>query len=74
MSGHDEHEPATQERPQGEGVSEKTNGAVPSRLPAAGARARGGPPWMAAGMPAEKSMNFGPSAKRLIGRLRPQRI
>ncbi|QEO10804.1 ABC transporter ATP-binding protein [Protaetiibacter larvae] len=25
------------------------------------------------GMPAEKSMNFGPSAKRLIGRLRPDR-
>ncbi|HET8602128.1 MAG TPA: ABC transporter ATP-binding protein [Segeticoccus sp.] len=25
------------------------------------------------GMPAEKSMNFGPSAKRLIGRLRPER-
>jgi ATP-binding cassette, subfamily B, multidrug efflux pump len=61
---------------QGEGVSEqKPNGAVPSRLPAAGQRARGGgPPWMAAGMPAEKSMNFGPSAKRLLGRLRPQRI
>jgi ATP-binding cassette, subfamily B, multidrug efflux pump len=61
---------------QGEGVSEqKPNGAVPSRLPAAGQRARGGgPPWMGAGMPAEKSMNFGPSAKRLLGRLRPQRI
>ena len=55
-------------------MSEKTNGTVPSRLPAAGAKARsGGPPWMAAGMPAEKSMNFGPSAKRLLGRLRPQR-
>ncbi|MBN9606393.1 MAG: ABC transporter ATP-binding protein [Actinomycetales bacterium] len=25
------------------------------------------------GMPAEKSMNFGPSAKRLLGRLRPER-
>ncbi|MEQ7010859.1 ABC transporter ATP-binding protein [Actinopolymorpha sp. B17G11] len=29
---------------------------------------------MAAGMPAEKSMNFVPSAKRLLGRLRPQRL
>jgi ATP-binding cassette, subfamily B, multidrug efflux pump len=52
-----------------------TNGAVPKRLPAAGSAARrgGGPPWMTAGMPAEKSMTFGPSAKRLLARLRPQR-
>ena len=28
---------------------------------------------MSAGMPAEKSMNFGPSARRLFGRLRPYR-
>ncbi|WP_425413543.1 ABC transporter ATP-binding protein [Micromonospora rhizosphaerae] len=28
---------------------------------------------MGAGMPAEKSMNFGPSARRLLGRLRPHR-
>jgi ATP-binding cassette subfamily B protein len=28
---------------------------------------------MTAGMPAEKSLNFGPSARRLLGRLRPQR-
>ena len=35
------------------------------------ARRAGGPPWMSAGMPAEKSMNFGPSARRLLGRLRP---
>jgi ATP-binding cassette, subfamily B, multidrug efflux pump len=49
--------------------------AVPKRLPPAGAAARrgGGPPWMSAGMPAEKSMNFGPSARRLLGRLRPHR-
>ncbi|HEX2772681.1 MAG TPA: ABC transporter ATP-binding protein, partial [Micromonosporaceae bacterium] len=49
--------------------------AVPKRLPPAGAAARrgGGPPWMTAGMPAEKSMNFGPSARRLLGRLRPHR-
>jgi ATP-binding cassette subfamily B protein len=28
---------------------------------------------MSAGMPAEKAMNFGPSARRLVGRLRPER-
>jgi ATP-binding cassette subfamily B protein len=47
--------------------------AVPARLPAAGRRG-GGPPWMGAGMPAEKAMNFGPSARRLIGLLRPYRL
>ncbi|MEV4479364.1 ABC transporter ATP-binding protein [Micromonospora coxensis] len=29
---------------------------------------------MGAGMPAEKSLNFGPSARRLLGRLRPHRL
>ncbi|MEH1014092.1 ABC transporter ATP-binding protein [Micromonospora sp. CPCC 206060] len=29
---------------------------------------------MSAAMPAERSMNFGPSARRLIGRLRPYRV
>jgi ATP-binding cassette subfamily B protein len=49
--------------------------ALPQRLPPAGAAARrgGGPPWMTAGMPAEKSMTFGPSAKRLMRRLQPER-
>jgi ATP-binding cassette, subfamily B, multidrug efflux pump len=48
---------------------------IPQRLPAAGgeARRRGGPPWMGAAMPAEKAMTFWPSAKRLLGRLRPER-
>jgi ATP-binding cassette subfamily B protein len=57
------------------GLSEKTTGTVPGRLPAAGTaqRRQGGPPWMSAGMPAEKSMNFGPSARRLLDRLRPYR-
>jgi ATP-binding cassette subfamily B multidrug efflux pump len=32
----------------------------------------GGGPFGGAGMPAEKSLNFGPSAKRLAGRLRPE--
>jgi ATP-binding cassette subfamily B multidrug efflux pump len=48
---------------------------VARRLPAAGTGARnGGPPWMSAGMPAEKSLNFGPSARRLMSRLRPHRL
>ena len=34
----------------------------------------GGRPGMGAGLPTEKSMNFGPSAKRLIGRLQPERF
>ena len=48
---------------------------VPKRLPEAGIAARrgGGPPWMGAAMPAEKAMSFGPSARRLVGRLRPAR-
>ncbi len=46
---------------------------TPNRLPAA-ARRGGGPPWMGAAMPAEKSMNFVPSARRLLGRLRPHRL
>ncbi|HEX4400884.1 MAG TPA: ABC transporter ATP-binding protein [Galbitalea sp.] len=33
----------------------------------------GGGPWGAAGMPVEKSQNFGPSARRLLGRLAPDR-
>jgi ATP-binding cassette subfamily B protein len=53
-------------------VSAPNGKVVPKRIQGAEAR-RGGPPWMSAGMPAEKSMNFGPSAKRLVGRLRPQR-
>nr|WP_084752878.1 ABC transporter ATP-binding protein [Micromonospora avicenniae] len=31
-------------------------------------------PGFGAGMPAERSMNFGPSARRLLGRLRPHRL
>jgi ATP-binding cassette subfamily B multidrug efflux pump len=50
-----------------------TTTTVPRRLPAAGRGARSGPPWMSAGLPAEKSMNFGPSARRLMGRLSPER-
>ncbi|MFP3464745.1 ABC transporter ATP-binding protein [Leifsonia sp. SIMBA_070] len=34
----------------------------------------GGGPFGGMGMPVQKSMNFGPSAKRLLGRLRPERL
>ena len=51
-----------------------TRPAVPGRLPTAGRPPGGGPPWMRMGLPAEKSMNFGPSAMRLIGLLRPHRL
>jgi ATP-binding cassette subfamily B protein len=34
----------------------------------------GGGPFGGMGMPVEKSTNFGPSAKRLLGRLRPYRV
>ncbi|WP_433389909.1 ABC transporter ATP-binding protein [Micromonospora sp. KLBMP9576] len=43
---------------------------TPKRLPSGGHR---GGPHGGVGMPAERSMNFGPSARRLLGRLRPQR-
>lgn len=44
----------------------ETETRVPARPP------RGGGPFGGAGMPVEKSMNFGPSAKRLMKRLRPE--
>jgi ATP-binding cassette, subfamily B, multidrug efflux pump len=34
----------------------------------------GGGPFGGMGIPTEKSMNFGPSAKRLLGKLRPERL
>ena len=54
-----------------EGV--KTRRRRPQR-PAADPARRGGPPHMQMGQPGEKSLNFGPSAKRLLGRLRPHRV
>ena len=47
-------------------------GRTAARLPAAG-QAAGGARWMMAGLPAEKSIQFLPSAKRLLRRLRPYR-
>ncbi|SBT51820.1 ABC transporter ATP-binding protein [Micromonospora auratinigra] len=63
MSGHTD-------RPGGATAVEEK--ATPKRLPPGGRR--GGPPHMNMGMPAEKAMNFGPSARRLLGRLRPHRL
>ena len=55
-----------------EGVKTAEEKAAEARRgPAAGAARRG--PHMAVGMPAEKSKSFGPSAKRLVGLLRPER-
>jgi ATP-binding cassette subfamily B multidrug efflux pump len=36
-------------------------------------RPGGGPPWGNVGQPGEKSMSFGPSARRMIRRLQPER-
>ena len=47
--------------------------AAPPRPPAGG-RMHGPAAAMSAGMPAEKSMDFRPSAMRLIGQLRPERM
>ena len=41
---------------------------VPARPP------RGGGPFGGMNIPAEKAMNFGPSAKRLLGKLHPERL
>ena len=48
------------------------------RAPPRGPRPAGGPgrggPFAGMNIPAEKSMNFGPSAQRLLGELRPERL
>ncbi|MCS5718301.1 ABC transporter ATP-binding protein/permease [Herbiconiux sp. CPCC 205763] len=46
----------------------------PAGSPGRGPGGRGGGPFGGVGMPTEKSMTFGPSAKRLIRRLSPHRI
>ncbi|MFD1323423.1 ABC transporter ATP-binding protein [Micromonospora sonneratiae] len=62
------------EQPQSEGADGGPKAeSTPRRLPAAAGRGGGGPHGPGAGVPTEKAMNFGPSAKRLIGRLRPYR-
>ncbi|MFC5790583.1 ABC transporter ATP-binding protein [Agromyces tardus] len=52
----------------------ETRQAAPARMPMPPRRGpMGGGPFAGAGMPTERSLNFGPSAKRLLGRLRPER-
>ena len=41
---------------------------------AAQRRPGGGPPWANLGVPMEKASSFGPSARRLLGRLVPERL
>jgi ATP-binding cassette subfamily B protein len=52
-------------------MSDDKQTTTPARPPARRGPGGGGP-FGGMGMPAEKSMNFGPSAKRLIQRLRPE--
>jgi ATP-binding cassette subfamily B multidrug efflux pump len=51
--------------------TEEEKAAEARRGPGAGAASRRGP--MSMGMPTEKSQDFGPSARRLLGLLRPER-
>ncbi|WP_431220698.1 ABC transporter ATP-binding protein [Leifsonia xyli] len=55
-------------------MSEKTTAPARPAGPPMRRGPGGGGPFGAIGMPVEKSMNFGPSAKRLLGRLRPERL
>ena len=55
-------------------MSGATRRTSPGPPPGAGQSAGRGPPWMSLGTPSEKSMSFWPSARRLLGRLRPQRL
>jgi ATP-binding cassette subfamily B multidrug efflux pump len=46
----------------------------PGRPPMRGPGGHGGGPFAGMGIPAEKAMNFWPSARRLLGKLRPERL
>ena len=54
------------------GQSEEDRATIRAAAPRRGPG--GGGPFGSMGMPAEKSLNFVPSAKRLFGRLRPERM
>jgi len=71
--GHAQH-PGPAQRP-GHAAHPPGARALPGRLPEAGQPAgRGGPPWMNLGRPTEKSMNFWPSVRRLLGHFRSDRL
>ncbi|MBC7441707.1 MAG: ABC transporter ATP-binding protein [Ramlibacter sp.] len=53
-------------------MSQATASPTAARPPARGPM--GGGPFGGMSAPAEKAMNFGPSAKRLLGKLRPERL
>jgi ATP-binding cassette subfamily B protein len=57
------------------GASAPPNGMskTPKRIQGSENRRAGGGPWIGAAMPAEKSMTFWPSAKRLLAQLRQER-
>jgi ATP-binding cassette subfamily B protein len=55
-------------------MSDKTEAPVRPAGPPVRRGPGGGGPFAGMGMPVQKSMNFGPSAKRLLGRLRPERV
>ncbi len=55
-------------------MSDETTTAEAPARPAPRRGPGGGGPFGGMGMPTEKSMNFLPSAKRLLGRLKPERI
>ncbi|TFC42545.1 ABC transporter ATP-binding protein [Cryobacterium sp. TMT2-10] len=54
-------------------MSESTAAKTPPRPPMRGP-GHGGGPFGGMNVPAEKAMNFGPSARRLLGKLRPERL
>ncbi len=55
-------------------MSQQTRPGAPARPPVRRGPGGGGGPFGGMGMPAEKSLNFGPSARRLAGRLRPEML
>ena len=76
MSAANRTGPAAPAGGSGPGGGAGAPGAAPAveRIP----RPRGGPghggPFAGMNVPAEKAMNFGPSARRLLGQLRPERL
>ncbi|MFF2052443.1 ABC transporter ATP-binding protein [Leifsonia sp. NPDC058194] len=54
-------------------MSQETEDRRPPARPPARRGPGGGGPFGGMGMPAEKSLNFGPSARRLAGQLKPER-
>jgi len=60
--------PATDGAPDADETAKAARGMAAQRRPG------GGPPWASLGVPMEKATSFGPSARRLLGRLTPERL